>query len=303
MTSGSCCSSGPLGTSSSRRPGRRSCRARGWRSPRSMSRSTRHAARRSRGLTSSPSATGRSAVRSRSAWPSRWPPGTRTSTPGWSRASHPSSLGAWQAMSSPPPLMFETPAAARRYGVRIDTLRDEPLLAALPRRTALPTPRRSRSATSPTSCVLLPREPAGRAFNRGCALSSRGRLRAGADAARRRAPPWDRRMLPVAEGEAVSPVVADWTRETFAGVVAVPFDPPMSFPIDLATRQPADQHAERIVEATLASATARAGCRSGPPAHELPDRVTSGSDSPCRIGLSLSGRSGVASAPPTEGGL
>ena len=44
--------------------------------------------------------------------------------------------------------VLETPAAARRHGVRIDALRDEPLLAALPPTTRTPTRRRSRSARS-----------------------------------------------------------------------------------------------------------------------------------------------------------
>ena len=39
----------------------------------------------------------------------------------------------------------------------------------------------------------------------------------------------------VAEGEAVSAFVADWALEASVDVVAVPFDPPLSFPIDLAT--------------------------------------------------------------------
>ena len=41
-------------------------------------------------------------------------------------------------------------------------------------------------------------------------------------------------MLPVA-GDAVSVVVAEWVQEPIAGVAAVPFDPPLSFPIDLAS--------------------------------------------------------------------
>ena len=42
-------------------------------------------------------------------------------------------------------------------------------------------------------------------------------------------------MLPVADGEAVSVVVGEWVQEPIAGVAAVPFDPPMSFPMDLAS--------------------------------------------------------------------
>ena len=61
--------------------------------------------------------------------------------------------------------VMETPSAARRYGVRIDALRDEPLLAALPashdhaKADAIPL------STFAAECVLLPREPAGRVFN------------------------------------------------------------------------------------------------------------------------------------------
>ena len=58
-------------------------------------------------------------------------------------------------------VVMESPAAARRHGVRIDALRDEPLLAALPEshryapRSAIPI-----GAFAPSACVLLPREPA-----------------------------------------------------------------------------------------------------------------------------------------------
>src|SRR5205807_5952961 len=61
--------------------------------------------------------------------------------------------------------VVETPAAARRYGVRVDALRDEPLLAAVPSShryagaDAIPI---SVFAAEP---VLLPREPGGSAVN------------------------------------------------------------------------------------------------------------------------------------------
>lgn len=48
--------------------------------------------------------------------------------------------------------------------------------------------------------------------------------------------PWDRRMLPVAEGDAVAVFVPEWVGDAIAGVVAVPFDPPLNFPMDLASR-------------------------------------------------------------------
>ena len=42
-------------------------------------------------------------------------------------------------------------------------------------------------------------------------------------------------MLPVADGEAVSVVVGEWVDAAIEGVAAVPFDPPLSFPIDFAS--------------------------------------------------------------------
>src|SRR5207244_1918224 len=62
-------------------------------------------------------------------------------------------------------VVMETPAAAHRYGVRIDALRDEPLFAALPA-----THRYAEAEAIPIGAfaaerVLLPREPPGGAFN------------------------------------------------------------------------------------------------------------------------------------------
>jgi DNA-binding transcriptional LysR family regulator len=131
--------------------------------------------------------------------------------------------------------VFETPGAARRHGVRLDRLRDEPLLAALP-----PAHRYADADAIPigafaAECVLLPREPTGRPFNEWFRAVVRS---AGFELERTRetlSAPWDRRMLPVADGEAVSAFVGDWAQEANAGVVAVPFEPPVTFPIDLAT--------------------------------------------------------------------
>jgi len=92
--------------------------------------------------------------------------------------------------------------------------------------------------------VLLPREPVGRVFNAWLRAVVRA---AGSELERTMetlSAPWDRRMLPVADGEVVSVfvgewveeaiagVVGEWVEEAIAGVVAVPFDPPLSFPID-----------------------------------------------------------------------
>jgi hypothetical protein len=60
--------------------------------------------------------------------------------------------------------------------------------------------------------------------------------------------PWDRRILPVANGEAVCPFVADWAAET-EGIAAVPFDPPLSFPTDLASYWPPTVEVDELVEA------------------------------------------------------
>jgi len=117
----------------------------------------------------------------------------------------------------------------------------------------------------------LPREPAGRAFNQWLRAVVRG---AGYELERTLetlSAPWDHRMLPVAEAEAASVLVAEWTREAIADVVAVPFDPPLSFPIDLATRQPADQHVERIVQATLRLRDGEGWLKHRPAHTTLPD--------------------------------
>ncbi|HEU0248908.1 MAG TPA: LysR family transcriptional regulator [Gaiellaceae bacterium] len=132
-------------------------------------------------------------------------------------------------------VVMETPAAGRRYGVRIDALRDEPLLAALPathdyaRAEAIPI------GAFAAECVLLPREPPGGAFNAWLSAVVRA---AGFELERTLktlSAPWDRRMLPVADGEAVSLFVGEWVEDSIAGVAAVPFDPPLTFPIDLAS--------------------------------------------------------------------
>jgi len=44
-------------------------------------------------------------------------------------------------------------------------------------------------------------------------------------------------------------VVAEWTREWTTGLVAVPFDPPLNFPTDLASRWPPTESVEAVVDA------------------------------------------------------
>ena len=131
-------------------------------------------------------------------------------------------------------VVLGTPAGGRPDGVRIDALRDEPLLAALPPghpHAAGPIPLEAFAAER----VMLPRGPVGRQFTTW--------LRAVVRVAGHELPrtfetlsaPWDHRMLPVAQGEAVSVVVAEWADDPAAGFAAVPFDPPLSVPFDLAT--------------------------------------------------------------------
>lgn len=128
------------------------------------------------------------------------------------------------------------PATARRFGVRTDTLRDEPLLAALPAAH-----RYARAGAIPLAAfaaerVLLPRGGTGPAeFTEWLSAVLRA---AGFELERTveaLSAPWDRRMVPVASGEAVSVFVAEWAAEAVPGVAAVPFDPPLTFPIDLAS--------------------------------------------------------------------
>jgi DNA-binding transcriptional LysR family regulator len=137
--------------------------------------------------------------------------------------------------------VMETPSAARRYGVRIDLLRDEPLLAALPATHVRAETGVIGLEDFAAECVLLPREPPGTAFNAWLRAALRA---AGVELERTMetlSAPWDRRMLPVANGDAVSLVVADWADPPIAGVVAVPFDPPLTLPIDLASAPSAEE--------------------------------------------------------------
>ncbi len=132
-------------------------------------------------------------------------------------------------------VVMETPAAARRYGVRIDALRDEPLLAALPATHAYANAEAIPIGAFAAERVLLPREPPGGAFNAWLSAVVRAEGFELERTLKTLSAPWDRRMLPVADGEAVSLFVGEWVEESIAGVAAVPFDPPLSFPIDLAS--------------------------------------------------------------------
>ena len=88
--------------------------------------------------------------------------------------------------------------------------------------------------------------------------------------------PWDRRMLPVADGAAVSVVVGEWEQEPIDGVAIVPFDPPLTFPIDLASSA-APSHAERsLVLAALRMRDASGWLTYRPARTELPGELGPG---------------------------
>jgi DNA-binding transcriptional LysR family regulator len=148
-------------------------------------------------------------------------------------------------------VVMESPAATRRHGVRVDTLRDEPLLAALPK-----SHRYASEAAIPigefvAEPVLVPREPPGQMFN----AWLRSVIRAhGFELEQTMAiasAPWDRRLPPVARGEAVAVMVSEWAREPGTELVGVPFDPPLNFPTDLVSRWPATEEVEALVQTAI----------------------------------------------------
>jgi DNA-binding transcriptional LysR family regulator len=168
-------------------------------------------------------------------------------------------------------VVMESPAAARRHAVRVDALKDEPLLAALPRS--------HRYASAPaipigefvTEPVLLPREPVGLMFNVWLQSVMRAhgfeleRTMASASA------PWDRRLPPVATGEAVAVMVADWTGEPGSSLVAVPFDPPLIFPTDLVSRWPPTEEVTELVQTALRIRDSEGWLTDRPARTELPE--------------------------------
>jgi DNA-binding transcriptional LysR family regulator len=148
-------------------------------------------------------------------------------------------------------VVMESPAAARRHGVRVDTLRDEPLVAALPR-----SHRYASEAAIPigefvAEPVLLPREPMGRMFNAWLRSVVRAHGFELEQTVAIASAPWDQRLPPVANGEAVAVMVAEWARHAGSGLVAVPLDPPLNFPMDLVSHSPPTAGVESLVRAAL----------------------------------------------------
>ena len=147
-------------------------------------------------------------------------------------------------------VVMETPMAVRRHGVRVDTLKDEPLLVPCPVPSLR---RRGGDARRGVRCGAGP--AAARAARAAVQLLAADLIRAhGFELERTMATlsaPWDRRMLPIASGEAVSVFVAEWVREPIPGVAAVPFDPPLSFPVDLASAWPPSDAVDALVSTAL----------------------------------------------------
>ena len=168
-------------------------------------------------------------------------------------------------------VVMESPAAARRHAVRVDALKDEPLLAALPRT--------HRYASEPAiplrefvaEPVVLPREPAGLMFN----AWLRSVMRAHGFELERTmtiaSAPWDRRLAPVARGEGVAVMVADWAQDPATGLAAVPFDPPLSFPTDLVSRWPPSEEGNHLVHAALEVRDSEGWLTDRPARTELPE--------------------------------
>ena len=144
-------------------------------------------------------------------------------------------------------VLLQNPSAAVRSGIRVDALRDEPLLAALSRFHVYAEAEAIPVAAFAAERVLLPREPAGGAYIawlRSVFRAAGYELERTMHTANAQ---WDRRLLPVAAGEAVGVVTEEWAAGS-SDFVAVPFNPPLTMPLDIASRWPASDSAELLVE-------------------------------------------------------
>jgi DNA-binding transcriptional LysR family regulator len=167
-------------------------------------------------------------------------------------------------------VVLESHAVARRHGVRVDTLKDEPLLAALPR-----SHRYASEAVIPigefvAEPVLLPRELPGQMFNQWLRSVMRAHGFELEQTMTVASAPWDRRLPPVASGEAVAVMVTDWAREPGTGLVGVPFDPPLNFPTDLVSRWPPTEDVDTLVQTALRVRDSEGWLTERPARTELP---------------------------------
>jgi DNA-binding transcriptional LysR family regulator len=167
-------------------------------------------------------------------------------------------------------VVMEMPTAARRHGVRIDALRDEPLLAALPESHRFADEGSIPIQAFAAERVLLPREPPGRVFNHWLRAVVRAHGSELERTVETLSAPWDHRMLPVADGDAVAVFVPEWADDAISGVVAVPFEPTLSFPMDLASRWPPTEAVEALVDAAQRVRDAEGWLTKRAPRSELP---------------------------------
>ncbi len=154
-------------------------------------------------------------------------------------------------------IVIATPEGARPSGIRIDRLRDEPLLAALSPEHPYAAAPAIPVGVFAAERVLLPREPVGRQFNAWLRAVLRVHGHELEHVVETLSAPWDHRMLPVAAGEAVSVIVGDWAEEGAGRIAAVPFDPPIMFPLDLASPAAPRHDSLAVVAAALGVRDAR----------------------------------------------
>jgi DNA-binding transcriptional LysR family regulator len=168
-------------------------------------------------------------------------------------------------------VVMESPAVARRHGVRVDALKDEPLLAALSRS--------HRYAAEPAipigefvlEPVLLPHEGPGVIFNAWLRSVLRAHGFELENTMSIASAPWDRRLPPVANGEAVAVIVADWAGDPGSGLVAVPFDPPLNLPMDLVSQWPPTDEVTDVVQTALRVRDSEGWLTARPARTEVPE--------------------------------
>jgi hypothetical protein len=118
--------------------------------------------------------------------------------------------------------------------------------------------------------VLLPREPPGQMFNAWLRSVIRAHGFELEQTMSIASAPWDRRLPPVASGDAVAVIVAEWAREPGTGLVGVPFDPPLNFPTDLVSCWPATEDVEVLVRTALRVRDSEGWLTERPARTELP---------------------------------
>jgi DNA-binding transcriptional LysR family regulator len=168
-------------------------------------------------------------------------------------------------------VVMESHAAARRHVVRVDVLKDEPLLAALPRSHRYASEPAIPIGAFVSDPVFVPREPAGVMFNEWLRSVVRAHGFELEQTMAIASAPWDRRLPPVANGEGVAVMVGDWAEEPGSDLVAVPFDPPLNFPTDLVSRWPPTEEVGHLVQTALQLRDSEGWLTVRPARTELPE--------------------------------